>query len=238
MLNNLIGNIFKVENFELAEYDFPCKMNFYAADSACRELGDRWRLPTIKMLSKINDSKKLLKHIKPESYWSSSILNFKNYPIKSAWAYNFNNTDKQYFVPLTSLQNVRAIKVTYFDFKITNIIGTPLVYENLEIAQYDFPEEMYWEETIDFFSKLGSNWRLPDKYEITALNNLFKDEIKSTINYSKTYWCTEMIKTKIISPVGFHFSKEFERPTYTYYSMIPDISNIYDKRRIRVVRSI
>lgn len=238
MLNNLIGNIIKIENFEVAENDFPCKMNFYEADSACRELGDRWRLPTIKMLSKINDTKKLLKNIKPEYYWSSSILNFNNYPIESAWAYNLNNTDKKYFFPLTSLQNVRAIKVTYFDFEITKIIGKPIIYENIEIAQYDFPEEMCWEDTIDFFLNLGSNWRLPDKYEITSLNDLFKGEIKSTINYSRTYWCTEIRKPEITSPVGFHFSNGLERPTYTYYSMTPEISNIYDRRRVRVVRSI
>jgi hypothetical protein len=69
-----------------------------------------------------------VKNIKLEYYWSSSIVRFTQYPVESAWAQNFKNSDNeymrdQYFFPLTSLQNVRAIKVTYFDFKITNIIA-------------------------------------------------------------------------------------------------------------------
>ena len=245
MLNNnkIIGDKIKIENFELAENDFPNKLNHYDAKLACGELGERWRLPTKEMFKKILQCKYQIKNIKLEYYWSSSIVRFTQYPVESAWAQNFNNCDNQiildqYFFPLISLHNVRAIKVTYFDFNIINIIGRPLVFENLEIAQFDFPEEMYWEDAIDFFSKLGSDWRLPDQYEITALNNLFKDYVESTINYSKTYWCIENIKTDIISPVGFHFSKRLDGPTYTIYSMMPNIKYIYEKRRVRAVRSL
>ncbi len=55
MLNNnkIIGNTIKIENFELAENDFPDKLNHYEAEIVCGELGERWRLPTKDMLKKI-----------------------------------------------------------------------------------------------------------------------------------------------------------------------------------------
>ena len=54
------------------------------------------------------------------------------------------------------------------DYK--NIIGKPKRFEYIEIAQYDFPERMDWNEAKKACAELGEGWRLPTKEEIITLN--------------------------------------------------------------------
>ena len=49
------------------------------------------------------------------------------------------------------------------------IIGKPVKIGNLEIAQYDFPEELRWEEAKAACASLGKGWRLPTKVELNIL---------------------------------------------------------------------
>ena len=51
----------------------------------------------------------------------------------------------------------------------SKIIGTPIRIENLEVAQYDFPNEMYWNEVEKACADLGSGWRLPTKDELNLI---------------------------------------------------------------------
>ena len=60
------------------------------------------------------------------------------------------------------------------DYK--NIIGKPIKIGNLEIAQYDYPEVMYWEDAKKACEALGQGWRLPTKDELNSLY-LSKDKI-------------------------------------------------------------
>ncbi len=68
---------------------------------------------------------------------------------------------------------------------LKDIIGTPFKIENLEVAQYDFPEEMTWEDALDACNKLGEGWRVPNRDE---LNTLYQnmDKIGGCAKYS--YW--------------------------------------------------
>ena len=61
------------------------------------------------------------------------------------------------------------------DYK--NIIGKPIIIGNLEVAQYDFPEAMNWDDAKLACAKLGKGWRLPTKNELNSLY-LSKDKIE------------------------------------------------------------
>ena len=68
--NPIIGNIIKIENIEVAEKDFPQKMNWKDAKKACEALGRGWRLPDINELKILCERYNVLWD--DESYWSSS----------------------------------------------------------------------------------------------------------------------------------------------------------------------
>jgi hypothetical protein len=55
------------------------------------------------------------------------------------------------------------------------IIGNSIKIGSLEIAQYDFPKEMKWEDALKACNDLGEGWRLPTKDE---LNELYKNKDK------------------------------------------------------------
>jgi hypothetical protein len=62
-----------------------------------------------------------------------------------------------------------------------HIIGTPYKLDDMQVAQYDFPNSMTYEDAKYVCSKLGEGWRLPTKYE---LNNIYqnKDQIKGFVS--------------------------------------------------------
>lgn len=66
-----------------------------------------------------------------------------------------------------------------------NIIGKPIVIENIKIAQFDFPKTMIWEDGKEACEALGQGWRLPNKEELNLLYKN-KDKIKGFSNYN--YW--------------------------------------------------
>ena len=78
----IIGNPHKIENIEIAEYDFRNDMNWFDAKVSCENLGDGWRLPTkdeFKKFLSYNRKQYSLNHL---MYWSSTESDDK------AWIYN------------------------------------------------------------------------------------------------------------------------------------------------------
>jgi hypothetical protein len=72
-----------------------------------------------------------------------------------------------------------------------NIIGNPIILGNLEIAQYDFPEEMNWGDAKKACESLGDGWRLPTKGE---LNTLYEDRDKiGGFSLSSEYWSSTQL---------------------------------------------
>ena len=53
------------------------------------------------------------------------------------------------------------------DYK--NIIGKPIKFRNIEVTQYDFPEQMKWENAKKACAALGEGWRLPSQDELYIL---------------------------------------------------------------------
>ena len=71
----------------------------------------------------------------------------------------------------------------YSDSKI--ILGTPIKIVNIQIAQFDFPEEMNWVDSKLFCEALGEGWRLPTLEELHAIYEK-KDKIEGLTH--STYW--------------------------------------------------
>ena len=68
---------------------------------------------------------------------------------------------------------------------LKDIIGTPFIIENIEVAQYDFPEEMTWEDALDTCNKLGEGWRLPN---LDELKTLYQNKDKIGGFAGNVYW--------------------------------------------------
>ena len=84
-----------------------------------------------------------------------------------------------------------------------HIIGEPIKIGNLEIAQYDFPVAMTWEEANPACFELGLGWRLPtrdefnilyqNKKKIGGFNNqelyrYWSSTVVDSANKTKSYW--------------------------------------------------
>ena len=67
----------------------------------------------------------------------------------------------------------------------TEIIGTSIKIDNLEIAEFDFPNEMTWDEGVKACIELGEGWRLPTKDE---LNVMYKNKNRIGGFEKFSYW--------------------------------------------------
>jgi hypothetical protein len=167
---NTIGTPIIIDDLEIAENDFPDKMNFDEAEKACAELGDEWRLPTREELNFLFQNKNSIGGFDEGTYdiYCSST--------KDQDGYTFcQSRDGQ------SIQNdvitawkFRAVRGTYSNSKRnTKMIGTPIKLGKLEISENDFPDRMNWEEAKKACAELGDEWRLPTREE---LNFLFQNK--------------------------------------------------------------
>ena len=83
--SSVIGTPIKIGNLEIAAHDFPTKMTWDEAKSACAALGDSWRLPIKEELNELYNHKDEIGGFAAAFYWSSS-ENYYNF----AWSQNFN----------------------------------------------------------------------------------------------------------------------------------------------------
>lgn len=70
------------------------------------------------------------------------------------------------------------------------IIGTPKQIENLEVAEFDFPEKMSWRDAKRKCEILGNGWSLPNKDELNILYQN-KDDIGGFDGES--YWSSSVL---------------------------------------------
>ena len=102
-----------------------------------------------------------------------------------------------------------------------DIIGTPFKIDNLEVAQYDFPQEVNWADAEAACASLANGWRLPTEDE---LKNLYLNKDKSCCLGDWNYWSSTEYD-KCLSAFN-HFKKNPNRTTY------------YGKRFQKYVRAI
>ncbi len=100
----IIGTTFKIDNFEVAQYDLPKKLNYIDAKKGCNDLGDGWRLPTKDELKFLYINKNEIGNFTDNNYWSISA----NYG-SGAWSQNFSNSF-QNLILISYPYNARCIK--------------------------------------------------------------------------------------------------------------------------------
>jgi hypothetical protein len=105
---NIKGKPIKIGNIEVAQYDFPERMNWEDSKAACEKLGQGWRLPSIDELDFVYTNRVVIGEfaIIP-IYWSST--DYRN--PKYAWRQNFKNGLKSpYSKNKYKKLNVRAVR--------------------------------------------------------------------------------------------------------------------------------
>jgi hypothetical protein len=100
----IIGTTIKINNFEVAQYDLPKKLNYIDAKDGCKDLGEGWRLPTKDELNILYINKNELGNFTDNNYWSISTNNGSG-----AWSQNFF-TSFQNLILISYSYNVRCIK--------------------------------------------------------------------------------------------------------------------------------
>ena len=88
---------------------------------------------------------------------------------------------------------------------VPDIVGTPIKIDNLEVAQYNLPNRMNWDDAKIACAKLGEGWRLPTKNELNLLYQN-KDKIGGFANYG--YWSSTEYNKR--DAWGKEFSKGFQ----------------------------
>ena len=66
-----LGRPIKIGNLEVAQFDFPTRMNLTAAKKECNDLGNGWRLPTLTESDLLCENI-IICHFVQESYWCTS----------------------------------------------------------------------------------------------------------------------------------------------------------------------
>ncbi len=71
------------------------------------------------------------------------------------------------------------------------IVGKTIKIGKLIIAQYDFPEQMEFNEGARACMKLGEGWRMPTK---TELNVMYKNKEKIGNFHMWAYWSSTLVQ--------------------------------------------
>lgn len=83
----------------------------------------------------------------------------------------------------------------------TSLIGKTIRIGNLEIAQYDLPYQMAWNDAVTGCANLGDGWRLPTKAELMLLYQ-YKYQIKGLVN--DYYWSSVEYDKDLVGCLGFN----------------------------------
>jgi hypothetical protein len=173
-----IGTPIKIFNFEVAENDFPGgeKMTWEEAKKACESLGDGWRLPTKEELNILYLNNTNLNGIKDNSsYWSSTEDGNLAHLVTFMYGPKGNAVSKsRYGWAVRAIRTINrgdSAKESIFSTSYKQkVIGTTIMINNLEVAQFDFAQQMDWDLAKLACEALGDGWRLPTKKELSVLH--------------------------------------------------------------------
>jgi hypothetical protein len=99
------------------------------------------------------------------------------------------------------------------------IIGTPFRIGSLEVAQYDFPEEIDWHEAMKVCTALGTGWRLPT---IEELRIILKTHDKISTCSGLVYWS----------------SSEKDNSNAFFFNICGESTSYFNKQTINYVRAV
>ena len=101
-----IGNPVKIGKLDVAQFDFPKKMNWHDAKKACVELGKGWSLPTKDQLGFLYQNQDKIGGFSSSYYWSSTETSDEH-----AWRHNFSVGMSGFIADKENEYFVRAVKV-------------------------------------------------------------------------------------------------------------------------------
>ena len=102
----ILGNPIRIGKLEVAQFDFPQKMNWSDARKACAKLGDGWSLPTIMELRLLYQNQVKIGGFSNSYYWSSTETGVEN-----AWRHNFGCGMSGFIADKGNKYFVRAVRV-------------------------------------------------------------------------------------------------------------------------------
>ena len=102
----ILGNPIRIGKLEVAQFDFPQKMNWSDARKACAKLGDGWSLPTIMELRLLYQNQVKIGGFSNSYYWSSTETGVEN-----AWRHNFGFWMSVFIADKGNKYFVRAVRV-------------------------------------------------------------------------------------------------------------------------------
>jgi hypothetical protein len=101
-----------------------------------------------------------------------------------------------------------------------NIIGKPIKFGNIEVAQYHFPDKMNWEDANKACADLGEGWKLPNRDE---LDYLYQNRVAIGGFASFVYWS----------------STEFDIVSHAWYQyFVNGLQNYTNKSKTNYVRAV
>ncbi len=163
--SNIIGNAIKIGNIEVAQYDFPDRMKWTDATTACNNLGFGWRLPTLDELGLIYKNISLVKNLQDPQlyYWSSNEVEGyrKNWFCRLSDGAELNISN--YFT--IGVRAVKTIKKDSEKYQI-NFVGIG----NIDVLMKDL-EVLNYYQAKQAIEDLGNGWRLPTENELQLMYN-------------------------------------------------------------------
>lgn len=177
----IIGTPFKIDNLEIAQNDFNEPLTITKAKKICENLGNEWRLPNRHELKFLFNKKNIFLNLKETEYLSSDVF-FESVSTRSK---NGKNSSQD----STFAGSVRLVRGFYNrptnEDEFIEVIGSPIVLNDLEVAQNDFDEVLDWRTANKILPINGGEWRLPTKEELMLIYNN-KNNIKGFIDGD--YW--------------------------------------------------
>lgn len=161
----------ELRGLKIAFHDFPNAMCWDDAKEACEALGEGWRLPTKKELNYLYQNKDSIGFYEVNYYWSSTQFVWDD--DVTSWTQHFVSGEMD-DSDLKCLHFVRAVMTVNIndnelDEEELDIIGEPIIINDLMIAEYDFPDIMDLDDAVQACKQLGEGWRLPTKQEISII---------------------------------------------------------------------
>jgi hypothetical protein len=167
-------NTIHIKNLEISTKDLPREHSFWDANNACMSLGNGWNLPTreefLLIVGEPADNAAL--PYCGSQYSRLEALSFRTdmyYAMgrdEMACVMDFNVSKLSY---ITDASLYKIALPTRCVLHYTDIIGTPIKLNNLEIAQHDFKNPMKYDEATYACNQLGDGWRLPTSDELKSI---------------------------------------------------------------------
>jgi hypothetical protein len=162
-------------------------MDWNTAIATCAKLGEGWRLPTKEEFNTFFQSGRGIRLL--GSYWSSTEANNDE-----AWGKNYYYhvvlKESEFLYPKREPRQILVVRdLSYkhrgLELVKSRIIGNPIEIDNLLVAQFDYPQNLDWDNANKACQSLGDGWRLPTKDE---LDTLYKNRTKIGGFFDKSYW--------------------------------------------------